>query len=91
MSRKQFTVAVAGRAEVSYRETDRVLTALAALVRESIARGEEIRIPGVGRLYPAMRGPRRLVNPTTLQIHDLPASYHVRFRAADALKAASNR
>lgn len=91
MTKQRFYQILAAKSGVDHKQVDAVMTALADLVRDTIAAGNDIRIPGIGKIFPALRTARRLTNPLTKEPMDVPASYHVRFRATESLKAASNR
>ena len=91
MTKVRLIKLLSAKSGVDVRETEAVLASLAGLVREAVAAGGEFRIPAIGVIYAALRDERTVLNPMTREPMQIPAGYHVRFRAASVLKAASNR
>lgn len=68
------------------RRVERVLCLFADEVLEAAAAGRKVRWPGVGTFSRATRKARRIRNPVTKALQELPAMTTVKFRAAKAAK-----
>ena len=64
--------------------TDHAMAALAAI----LARGEPVRIPGLGVFAPEMAKARQGRNPATGQAIDIPARGRLKFRPSKAIRKA---
>lgn len=65
-----------------------VLASLANVVTDAVANGEEVTLPGIGKLSVAERAARKGRNPSTGEEMDIPAKTVPHFSAAKALKDA---
>lgn len=72
------------------REVMAVLDALEALLPETLAAGEAVTLPGLGKLVPVKRAARTGRNPRTGAPVEIPARTAVRFKASKTLKDAVN-
>ena len=67
-----------------------VLDALAEVNTEALAKGEEIVVPGVGKIVVVKRAAREGRNPQTGEAIAIPASKAVKLKAGKAIKEAVN-
>lgn len=65
-----------------------VLASLANVVTEAVAKGEEVTLPGLGKLFVKVRAARKGRNPATGKELDIPAKNAPKFTPAKALKDA---
>jgi DNA-binding protein HU-beta len=90
MNRSQLTAALAERAEVTRKDAEAVLTALAEITGEIVAKGDEkITIPGFLTFERTHRAARTARNPQTGDPIEIPAGYSVKVSAGSKLKEAA--
>ncbi|MET9777681.1 HU family DNA-binding protein [Streptomyces sp. NPDC006367] len=90
MNRTELVAALAERAEVTRKDADAVLTALAVTVGEVVARGDEkVTIPGFLSFERTHRASRTARNPQTGSPIEIPAGYSVKVSAGSKLKEAA--
>ena len=90
MNRSELVAATAERAEVTRKDADAVLAALAEVTGEVIAKGDEkIAIPGFLTFERTHRAARTARNPQTGQPIEIPAGYSVKVSAGSKLKEAA--
>jgi nucleoid DNA-binding protein len=65
-----------------------VLDALAAKAQQAMSNGQEINLPGVGKLAPVTRAARTGRNPKTGDPVHIPERWSVKFKPSSTLKAA---
>lgn len=87
MNKKELIAAVKP-ANASAAVTESVLDALGHVVAEQLAKGEEISLPGIGKLTVKEVAARKGRNPATGEEIDIPAKRKPAFSAAKALKDA---
>ena len=75
-------------ANASVAVTESVLDALGSVVREELAKGGEVTLPGIGKLTVKQRASRTGRNPQTGATVEIPAKRVPHFSAAKALKDA---
>ncbi|MEX0172503.1 HU family DNA-binding protein [Streptomyces sp. LMG1-1-1.1] len=82
--------ALADRAEVTRKDADALLMALAETVGDVVAKGDEkVTIPGFLTFERTHRAARTARNPQTGDPIDLPAGYSVKVSAGSKLKEAA--
>ncbi|MEV8529398.1 HU family DNA-binding protein [Streptomyces sp. NPDC052000] len=90
MNRTDLVAALADRAEVTRKDADAVLTALAATVGDVVAKGDEkVTIPGFLTFERTHRAARTARNPQTSAPLEIPAGYSVKVSAGSKLKEAA--
>ncbi|MET9779102.1 HU family DNA-binding protein [Streptomyces sp. NPDC006367] len=90
MNRSELTAALAERAEVTRKDADAVLTALAEITGEVVAKGDEkVTIPGFLTFERTHRAARTARNPQTGAPIEIPAGYSVKVSAGSKLKEAA--
>ncbi|KOU43241.1 HU family DNA-binding protein [Streptomyces sp. WM6378] len=90
MNRSELTSALADRAEVTRKDADAVLAALAEVVGEVVAKGDEkVTIPGFLTFERTHRAARTGRNPQTGEPLTVPAGYSVKVSAGTKLKEAA--
>lgn len=91
MNRSELVAALAERADVTRKDADAVLSALADVVGEIVAKGDEkVSIPGFLTFERTHRAARTARNPQTGDPIDIPAGYGVKVSAGTKLKAAAS-
>ncbi|MFJ7990409.1 HU family DNA-binding protein [Streptomyces sp. NPDC096351] len=90
MNRSELTAALVDRAEVTCKDADALLTALAETVGDVVAKGDEkVTIPGFLTFERTHRAARTARNPQTGDPIDIPAGYSVKISAGSKLKEAA--
>ncbi|MFE0369499.1 HU family DNA-binding protein [Streptomyces tendae] len=90
MNRSELVAALAERAEVTRKDADAVLAALAETVGEVVAKGDEkVTIPGFLTFERTHRAAREGRNPASGQPMTIPAGYSVKVSAGSKLKDAA--
>ncbi|MEU3243125.1 HU family DNA-binding protein [Streptomyces sp. NPDC006875] len=90
MNRSELVAALAERAQVTRKDADTVLTALAESVGDVVAKGDEkVTIPGFLSFERTHRAARTARNPQTGEPLEIPAGYGVKVSAGSKLKEAA--
>ncbi|MFJ9729661.1 HU family DNA-binding protein [Streptomyces sp. NPDC101209] len=90
MNRSELIAALSERAEVTRKDADAVLTALAETVGDVVAKGDErVTIPGFLTFERTHRAARTARNPQTGEPLQIPAGYSVKVSAGSKLKEAA--
>ncbi|MEU7072986.1 HU family DNA-binding protein [Streptomyces narbonensis] len=90
MNRSELIAALAERAEVTRKDADAVLAALAEIVGEVVAKGDEkVTIPGFLTFERTHRAARTARNPQTGAPIEIGAGYSVKVSAGSKLKEAA--
>lgn len=90
MNRTELVAALAERAEVARKDADAVLSALAEVAGEVVAKGDEkITVPGFLSIERTNRSARTARNPQTGAPIEIPAGYGVKVSAGSKLKEAA--
>lgn len=84
----EVTARVSMETGISKTTAKRVLDALGEVVKDELAKGNEVPLPGLGKLTVDKRAARRGRNPSTGEKIDIPAKRVPKFTAAKALKDA---
>ncbi|MEC2307631.1 HU family DNA-binding protein [Bacillus atrophaeus] len=88
MNKTEFVGAVAEKLGVTKKEATPKVEAVFAVLVETLAKGESLKIPGVGTFEVRERAARKGRNPQTGEEIDIPATKAPAFKAAKALKDA---
>ncbi|MFF4974477.1 HU family DNA-binding protein [Streptomyces sp. NPDC001083] len=90
MNRSELVAALAERAQVTRKDADAVLTALAESVGDVVAKGDEkVTIPGFLSFERTHRAARTARNPQTGEPLEIPAGFGVKVSAGSKLKEAA--
>ncbi|MFI5864712.1 HU family DNA-binding protein [Streptomyces sp. NPDC051546] len=90
MNRSELVAALSDRAEVSRKDADALLSALAEVAGEVVAKGDEkITIPGFLSFERTFRAARTGRNPQTGEPLTVPEGYSVKVSAGSKLKEAA--
>ena len=90
MNKTELIAAVAEAAEVSKKDSEKVLKAFVDVVTEELKKGEKVQLVGFGTFEVAERAERTGRNPQTGKDIVIPASKSPKFKAGKALKDAVN-
>lgn len=85
MTKKEFVVALAKKAEVTGKEADRMLKCFLELVEESLVAGNDVKFIGFGTWETKKREARKLRNPQTGKEMKIAAKRVVKFKVGKAL------
>ncbi|MEC1289440.1 HU family DNA-binding protein [Bacillus mojavensis] len=86
MNKTEFVGAVAEKLGVSKKEATPKVEAVFNVIVETLAKGESIKVPGVGTFEVRERAARKGRNIQTGEEIEIPASKAVKFKPAKALK-----
>lgn len=90
MTRQEFIAKTAAAAKMHPATVANCFGAAAAVVREALSRGEEVIVPGVGKLAAQCSAARPGRNPRTGEAFVVPARTRVKLRAQKDLRDALN-
>ena len=90
MNKTELVAAVAERAEISKKDSEKALKAFVDVVTEELKKGEEVQVVGFGTFKVAERAAREGRNPHTGEPMSIAASKAPKFKAGKALKDAIN-
>lgn len=88
MTKNELLAAIADDTETTKGHVATVLASLGRAIAGTLREGEEIVIPGVGKLKPDARAARTARNPSTGAMIDVPAKTVVKFKVDKELAAA---
>lgn len=88
MKKAELVAAVAAKANISKKDADAAVAAVAAVVAEALKAGDEVALAGVGTFKVKERAAREGVNPATGAKIKIAAAKVPAFKAAKALKDA---
>ena len=88
MNKKELSVAVAEKAEISHKEAGCIIDAAFEAIKAAVAAGEDVRIFGFGSFVPRKRAKRKVRNPQNGKAITVAAKTVPAFRAAKAFKEA---
>jgi DNA-binding protein HU-beta len=88
MTKSQIVAAISDATDLSKRQADDALKALVDIIHASLKKGEEVSIPGFGKLKVKFRPQRKGRNPATGEELTIKASNAVSFSCAKPLKDA---
>lgn len=90
MNKAELVTAVAEKAELTKKDSEKVLKAFVDVVTEELKKGEKVQLVGFGTFEVSERPARVGRNPKTKQPVDIPASKAPKFKAGKALRDAVN-
>ena len=85
MNKPDLIKQIADQSTLSGMQVDSVLDALAKVASKALGEGDDITLPGIGKLSVSERAARTGRNPRTGEPVDIPAKSAVKFKAAKAL------
>ena len=86
MNKSELITAMAERAELSKKDTEKALKAFVDVISDELVKGEKIQIVGFGTFGVVERKEREGKKPGTDEIITIPASKSPKFKAGKALK-----
>lgn len=90
MNKTELIVAIAEKAEISKKDTEKVLKAFTDVVAEELKNDGKVQLVGFGTFEVSSRGARDGRNPQTGEPMKIAASKAPKFKAGKALKDAVN-
>ena len=90
MNKTEFIAAVAEKAEISKKDSEKALKAFIDVVTDELKKGEKVQLVGFGTFEISERAAREGRNPLTGATMSIPASKAPKFKAGKALKDAVN-
>ena len=91
MNKTELIAAVAEKAGMSKKDTEKVVSLVLDTVADTIAAGEKVQLVGFGTFEVRTRAERKGINPRTAQEITIPASKLPSFKAGKALKEAVSK
>ena len=91
MNKTEFIAAVAEKAEISKKDSEKALKAFVDVVTEELKKGEKIQLVGFGTFEVSKRAAREGRNPQSGAVMKIPASKAPKFKAGKALKDLVNK
>lgn len=88
MNKQELINEIAEDADLSKAEVGRVLDTLGLCAQNALTQGDEVVLPGIGKLKTKERAARTSRNPKTGEAVEVPAKTVVKFSPAKALKEA---
>ena len=90
MNKTEFIAAVAEKAEISKKDSEKALKAFVDVVTEQLKAGEKVQLVGFGTFEVSERAAREGRNPQTGETMKIEACKAPKFKAGKALKDAIN-
>ena len=90
MNKTEFIAAVAEKAEISKKDSEKALKAFVDVVAEQLKAGDKVQLVGFGTFEVSERAAREGRNPQTGETMTIAACKAPKFRAGKALKDAIN-
>ena len=90
MNKTELIAAIAGQAEVSKKDAEKVLKAFTDVVAEGLKNGGKVQLVGFGTFEVSERAAREGRNPLTGETMQIAASKSPKFKAGKALKDMMN-
>ncbi len=90
MNKTELIAAIAGRAEISKKDTELALKAFVDVVTDELKNGEKVQLVGFGTFETSARSAREGRNPHTGEAMKIAACVAPKFKAGKALKDALN-
>lgn len=91
MNKNDFVASVASSTSMSKADASRAVDSVFDTIKDSLSRGEEVRLVGFGTFSVAHRKATQGRNPRTGERIQIAASKQAKFKAGKALKEAVNR
>lgn len=90
MNKTEFIAAVAEKAEISKKDSEKALKAFVDVVAEQLKAGDKVQLVGFGTFEVSERAAREGRNPQTCETMTIAACKAPKFKAGKALKDAIN-
>ena len=90
MNKTEFIAAVAEKAEISKKDSEKALKAFVDVVTEQLKAGDKVQLVGFGTFEVSERAAREGRNPQTGETMEIKASKTPKFKAGKALKDMMN-
>ena len=90
MNKAELVAAIAEKAEISKKDSEKVLKAFVDVVTEELVKGEKVQLVGFGTFEVSERPAREGRNPQTGETMTIDASKAPKFKAGKALKDVIN-
>ena len=90
MNKTELVAAIAAKAELTKKDSEKALNAFVAAVTEELKAGKKVQLIGFGTFEVAKRAARKGRNPQTKKEITIKASNAPKFKAGKALKDAVN-
>ena len=90
MNKTELVSAIAEKAELSKKDSEKALKAFTEVIAEELKKGEKIQLVGFGTFEVSNRAARTGKNPQTGAAIDIPAAKAPKFKAGKALKETVN-
>lgn len=91
MNKTELVAAMAGKAELSKKDTEAALKAFIDVVTEELKKGGNVQLVGFGNFEVVERAARSGINPLTKKPMNIPASKAPKFKAGKGLKETVNK
>lgn len=86
MNKQDLIRAVANKADISQKDTGKIINAMIEVITEQIARGEQVQIIGFGTFEKRTRSARQGRNPRTGEVMEFPEKTAPAFKPGKAFK-----
>lgn len=90
MNKAELVAAIAEKAELSKKDTEKALKAFVDVVTDELVKGEKVQLVGFGTFEVSERAAREGRNPQTGETMEIKASKAPKFKAGKALKDVIN-
>ena len=90
MNKTELVAAIADKAEISKKDSEKALKAFVDVVTEELKKGHKIQLVGFGTFEVSKRPERQGINPATKEKITIAAANVPKFKAGAALKNALN-
>ena len=90
MNKTELVAAIADKAEISKKDSEKALKAFIDVVSEELKKGEKVQLVGFGTFEVSERAAREGRNPQTGETMEIKASKTPKFKAGKALKDMMN-
>ncbi len=87
MTRRELIEELADNANITKRETERILNKLSMIVMNEVKHGQKVNITGFGTFYLGKRAARAGINPVTKEKIDIPKIMLPKFRPGSRFKS----
>ncbi|MDO4312258.1 MAG: HU family DNA-binding protein [Eubacteriales bacterium] len=91
MNKTELVAAIAAKAELSKKDSEKALAAFVEAVTEELKKGEKVQLVGFGTFEVSERAAREGRNPQTGKTMEIKACKAPKFKAGKALKDAVNK
>ena len=85
MNKQELLTAIADNVDLAKKDIDLVLGALETAVSQALKKGDEVTLPGIGKLKPKHKPARTARNPHSGETIEVDAKTVVAFKAAKSL------